>query len=220
MQFCSATYRPQLWWSTGLFYPAIFFYFLQVPHPGARPGLHKKATAAWRLTGVQHRSLPCFGAEQDSYGRVVGESRCSGFIKRGVRTYVCVRAYPLRLEHAGFNATWAGACIPDARSLALGLALINGRAGQAANHRHPTQPLYNFRCSAAGSERIASDHFQILTKIKKGACFKFSARAVIGPFPFHWPQNGKPLVHRSSIIVYFGTKAEQMFRPASKRRTS
>lgn len=89
-------------------------------------------------------------------------------LKEGyVRTYVCVRAYPLRLEHAGFNATWAGACIPDARSLALGLALINGRAGQAANHRHPTQPLYNFRCSAAGSERIASDHFQILTKIKK-----------------------------------------------------
>lgn len=87
---------------------------------------------------------------------MVGESRCSGFIKRGVRTYVCVRAYPLRLEHAGFNATWAGACIPDARSLALGLALINGRAGQAANHRHPTQlAMPRNRSTTSGAVQLA-----------------------------------------------------------------
>lgn len=153
-----------VYWS---FLPGHFFLLFTGSSPRSPPRTPQEGNSGVE-TGVQPRSLPCFGAEQDSYGRVVGESRCSGFIKRGVRTYVCVRAYPLRLEHAGFNATWAGACIPDARSLALGLALINGRAGQAANHRHPTQPLYNFRCSAAGSERIASDHFQILTKIKKG----------------------------------------------------
>lgn len=167
MQFCSATYRPQLWWSTGLFYPAIFFYFLQVPHPGARPGLHKKATAAWRLTGVQHRSLPCFGAEQDSYGRVVGESRCSGFIKRGVRTYVCVpAAFGARRFQCNLGRQ-AGASQTLARTHQW--ARRPGRQSSSSDPTgHASQPLYNFRCSAAGSERIASDHFQILTKIKKG----------------------------------------------------
>jgi hypothetical protein len=149
---------------------------------------------------------------------VVGESRCSGFIKRGVRTYVCVpAAFGARRFQCNLGRQ-AGASQTLARTHQW--ARRPGRQSSSSDPTgHASQPLYNFRCSAAGSERIASDHFQILTKIKKGACFKFSARAVIGPFPFHWPQNGKSLVHRSSTIVYFGTKAEQMFRPASNART-
>lgn len=151
----------------GLFYPAITFFFFTfyrfLPPPGARTPQEGNSGVE---TGVQPRSLPCFGAEQDSCRR-----RSTGaWLERVVAPvllkegYVRTCAYPLHLEHAGFNATWAGRQAHPRRSLAL----INGRAGQAANHRHPTQPLYNFRCSAAGSERIASDHFQILTKIKKG----------------------------------------------------